>query len=545
MDNQKNTPIGEDDWFNKLLQDIPKEPAAPAVEPSPAVTEMPDLAQPDLGAELGADEQAVSAAGLTAHEDLELERIIQETRQDAESATAPDVVSEEPAVEATFDDEPAVQAQPKESPSFFWDTTGQEPQQRPVVGKDAMVEDFEEEEDIPEEAEAEQSDRKARPRRKKGYGLFGIPHIVVTGIWIAIAVFIGMSLGRLLWVCAADVLALGKESMEVHFVVEEGDDIPTIAQKLQDAGLIEYPFLFEFYADISDAENEIAPGTYTLNTKYDYNALVNFMTPHAPTRESVEVMIPEGYTCAQIFSLLEEKGVCSAEELEKYAAKGELGDYWFLKGLVRGTKYCLEGYLFPDTYQFYINDEPGRVIGKFLSNFDYRFTDVMKEKLDPLNEKLAATLKSRGYGQQYINEHKITYRDIVIVASMIEKETANAGESYTISSVIYNRLTNPGKYPFLNIDATLIYALDGNIDPETGKTKPLSRDDLQMDHPYNTYVYKGLIPGPISNPGRNSLDAALDPIDTDYYYYVYDPANGSHLFARNEWEHENNKSKVN
>lgn len=545
MDNQKNTPIQEDDWFNKLLQDIPKEPAAPAVEPSPAVTEMPDLAQPDLGAELGADEQAVSAAGLTAHEDLELERIIQETRQDADSATAPDVVSEEPAVEATVDDEPAVQAQPEESPSFFWDTTGQEPQQRPVVGKDAMVEDFEEEEDIPEEEEAEQSDRKARPRRKKGYGLFGIPHIVVTGIWIAIAVFIGMSLGRLLWVCAADVLALGKESMEVHFVVEEGDDIPTIAQKLQDAGLIEYPFLFEFYADISDAENEIAPGTYTLNTKYDYNALVNFMTPHAPTRESVKVMIPEGYTCAQIFSLLEEKGVCSAEELEKYAAKGELGDYWFLKGLVRGTKYCLEGYLFPDTYQFYINDEPGRVIGKFLSNFDYRFTDVMKEKLDPLNEKLAATLKSRGYGQQYINEHKITYRDIVIVASMIEKETANAGESYTISSVIYNRLTNPGKYPFLNIDATLIYALDGNIDPETGKTKPLSRDDLQTDHPYNTYVYKGLIPGPISNPGRNSLDAALDPIDTDYYYYVYDPANGSHLFARNEWEHENNKSKVN
>jgi len=221
-----------------------------------------------------------------------------------------------------------------------------------------------------------------------------------------------------------------------------------------------------------------------------------------------------------------------------------LGDYWFLKGVVRGTRYCLEGYLFPDTYQFYVNDEPGRVIGKFLNNFDYRFTDVMKDKLDPLNEKLSKVLKSRGYSQDYIDEHKITYRDIVIVASMIEKETANAGESYTISSVIYNRLTNPGKYPFLNIDATIVYALGGNIDPATGKAKPLTKEDLQLDHPYNTYVYKGLIPGPISNPGRNSLDAALDPIDTDYYYYVFDPANGVHLFARNEWEHENNKNKV-
>ena len=547
MDNQKNTPIPDDDWFDKLLQDIPREPAAPAVEPAPAVTEMPDLTQPNVGAELGPDEQAVSAAGLTAHEDLQLEQIIRETRQEAEQASAGSdaVFTEAPIADAPAEEETPAEEIPAEeaSPAFFWDTSEQEPRHRQVIGQDAMLEASEEDEE-PTDEEPEQTERKGRPRRKKGYGLFGIPHIVVTGVWIAIAVFIGMSLGRLLWLCAADVLALGKESMEVHFVVEEGDDIPTIAQKLQDAGLIEYPFLFEFYADISDAANEIAPGSYTLNTKYDYNALVNFMTPHAPTRESVEVLIPEGYTCAQIFSLLEEKGVCSVEELEKYAAKGELGDYWFLKGVVRGTKYCLEGYLFPDTYQFYINDDPGRVIGKFLSNFDYRFTDVMKEKLEPLNEKLAATLKSRGYGQQYIDEHKITYRDIVIIASMIEKETANAGESYTISSVIYNRLTNPAKYPFLNIDATIIYALDGNIDPETGKAKPLTREDLQMDHPYNTYVYKGLIPGPISNPGRNSLDAALDPIDTDYYYYVYDPSNGSHLFSRNEWEHENNKSKV-
>ena len=128
---------------------------------------------------------------------------------------------------------------------------------------------------------------------------------------------------------------------------------------------------------------------------------------------------------------------------------------------------------------------------------------------------------------------------------MIEKETANDEESYTISSVIYNRLTNPGNYPFLNIDATLIYALNGNIDPVTGERKPLTEADLLMEHPYNTYNNKGLPPGPISNPGRNSLDAALDPIETSYYYYVYNPHTAQHMFARTEAGHEDNIDYIN
>jgi UPF0755 protein len=127
---------------------------------------------------------------------------------------------------------------------------------------------------------------------------------------------------------------------------------------------------------------------------------------------------------------------------------------------------------------------------------------------------------------------------------MIEKETSDNAESYEISSVIYNRLTNPANYPYLNIDATLIYALGGNIDPETGKTKPLTYDDLLMEHPYNTYKVKGLIPGPISNPGSNSLNAALDPSVTDYYFYVYNPNTSQHMFAKTPAEHDKNVNYV-
>ena len=131
------------------------------------------------------------------------------------------------------------------------------------------------------------------------------------------------------------------------------------------------------------------------------------------------------------------------------------------------------------------------------------------------------------------------------MASMIERETSNGSESYEIASVIYNRLTNPGSYPYLQIDATVIYGMGGSrIDPATGESLPLTKADLERDTPYNSYTRKGLIPGPISNPGRNSLNAALDPNETSYYYYVYDPSQGAHLFATSEAGHEQNKDRV-
>ena len=184
------------------------------------------------------------------------------------------------------------------------------------------------------------------------------------------------------------------------------------------------------------------------------------------------------------------------------------------------------------------------MLGAFLDGFDNHFTDIMKERIQTLTDRMDAVLRSRGYEESVIEERRFTIRDIITIASMIEKESANGAESYDISSVIYNRLTNPANFPYLNIDATLIYALDGNIDPETGKTKPLTSEDLQMDHPYNTYVYKGLIPGPISNPGQNSLNAALDPNETSFYFYVYNHKTYVSLFASTAKEHEKNVNYV-
>ena len=355
--------------------------------------------------------------------------------------------------------------------------------------------------------------RKGRPKRKKGEGFLGIPNILVTFVWLALIVCIGVTLGRMLWVCAADVLAFGREDKPVTITIYEADTMEDIVDKLYDNGLIRYKSLFNLYADISDAEEDIQPGIYDLNTRYDYHALVNFMSPRS-SREVVEgVLIPEGYTCQQIFSLLEENKICTAVDLAAYAADGELNDYWFLEGVERGAENCLEGYLFPDTYDFYKNSSPREVLTKLLDNFDSRFNEDMRQQIDTLNEKVT----DGSYG----------IREIVIVASLIEKESASAEESPAVAGVIYNRLFNWGYPAYLNIDAAIVYAQGGDSE----------RIDTKLESPYNTYTNIGLTPGPIANPGLSSLKAALNPESHNYYYYVLNPSTGKHQFSTTEGEH--------
>ncbi len=365
----------------------------------------------------------------------------------------------------------------------------------------------------PRKVEAAPPPQKGRPKKKKGEGLFGIPNILVTVVWLALILVIGVTLGRMVWVCAADVLAFGREDNPVTVTIYDADSMEDIVDKLYDAGLIRYKSLFNLYASISDAEEDIQPGIYDLNTRYDYHALVNFMSPSS-SRQVVTLTIPEGYTCRQIFSLLEENRICTAVDLGAYAANGELSNYWFLDGVTRDSENCLEGYLFPDTYEFYKNSTPKEALEKMLDNFDYRFTEDMRAQLETLN----ANVTGGGY----------TVREVTIVASLIEKESAAPSESAQIAGVIYNRLFR-WEYPaLLNIDAAIVYAQGGNAETI----------DTSLDSPYNTYLHTGLTPTPISNPGLSSLQAALNPESHNYYYYVLNPETGMHQFSTTQSEHD-------
>ncbi len=518
------------------------------------------ISNPESTNEIQADESAIAAAGLTHPNDLELERIIQEAKSEdwgLEEAQMESHLSEDEDFTFFLGDQDTFKD------DEFRDTFGNDGEALDQVFNDPSLPPAEEDspaEELPAEApEAPEADEepapeepleKVRPRRKVVYGLFGLPHLLVTIIWVAIIALIGITIGRMVWLCASDVLALGQDPIVATITIEADDDMDDIADKLKDAGLIRYPGLFKIYAKLTDAHEKIKPGTYYVNQNaagvpsdqpivYDYMSLVSVLTPSKPKQNVVSgLRIPEGYTCAQIFQLLEDKGVCTVAELEAYVASIDPNNpdtalnYWFLEGVQWGDRYSLEGYLFPNTYDFYENDKPERVLGKMLSAFNANFTDRMKELLDKLNDRMVKEMMDKGYSRAEAEKRKYTIREVVIIASLIEKESANTLESFRISSVIYNRLTNPNVYPKLEIDATVIYALGGKTD--------LTAEDLRIDHPFNTYMYEGLPPGAICSPSQNSLAAALNPevTEVDYYFYVLNPFTGKHYFSETRRQHE-------
>ena len=462
--------------------------------------------EPELGHEITPDEHAMAWHGMThpSEADQPFDMSILEDPDLGLEAEESPVPQEVPAEEEVQDQQ-------------FRDESGD---------FDEMFAAPAEEPDVPTH---ERPTRKGRPKRKKGEGLLGIPHLIVTCVWLAIIVMVGVTLGRMLWVCAAEVLAFGKPDKVVTVTVYESDTIEDVTEKLHQAGLIRYPGLFKLYASLAVDEGEIDPGIWDLNTRYDYHALVNFMNSSSTRAVIEDLLIPEGYTCQQIFDLLEEKKVCTARDLQEYAASGELKDYWFLEGVERGNPNCLEGFLFPDTYDFYKNSSPKEVLEKLMDNFENKFDEELQAQIVTLNDHLAGLMRKDGRSEETIAANRFTVREVIIVASMIEKETASNEESFTIASVIYNRLFNWGSTPaFLNIDASIIYAQGGESD----------KIDTKLDSPYNTYLYTGLTPGAIANPGLASIKAALNPASTNYYFYVLNPATGRHQFSTTLEEHE-------
>lgn len=359
----------------------------------------------------------------------------------------------------------------------------------------------------------------------------------IAGALLYVLVVIGLAgiIATMGWIWACDLLGLNKDyasvivsvpessMVEVEITDEEGNpataaraDIDRIVDQLEEEGLVQYKWLFKLYAWFSHADRKIVPGTYELNTEMDYRALVVNMSTSSATRQTVDVTIPEGYTLDQIFSLLEENGVTTVKQLRTMAAEHDYAFDWLRGHEPLGDYHRLEGYLFPDTYTFYMGEDPKYVLNKMLVQFDAKMED---------------------YFAIFTEESPYSLHDIVTIASLIEKETD--GKDYrTISSVIRNRLEHPEAETvgFLQIDATLVYI--------NGGRQPTAEDRL-IDSPYNTYLYKGLPPGAIANPGMASLKAAMDPESTRYYYYVLDPALGEHVFARTLAEHQANIDRIN
>ena len=361
----------------------------------------------------------------------------------------------------------------------------------------------------------EHAQRSAPRRRRQSAGSavgFGVLYVVaVIGASILLACII--------WIAANDVLALNKAEHSATVVLdsdrftyhqeENADgilqnvataDMGYVADVLEENGLIEYKLLFRMFAAFTGGSDKIKPGTYELDTDMDYRALISGMSSSSANRVEVQVTIPEGYTVEQTFQLLEEHEVASADDLREMAANYDYG-FSFLQDIPLGDASRLEGYLFPDTYNFYVNHDPKYVINRMLQRFDQVFTEEMRTEVE---------------------ESGRTIHEVLTVASLIERET-DGDDQGEIASVIYNRLNNPNGETagYLQIDATLVYINGGNVPTDA---------DRSIDSPYNTYLYKGLPPGPIANPGLESIQAAMNPEDTSYFYYALGDDGQHHFF---------------
>lgn len=349
----------------------------------------------------------------------------------------------------------------------------------------------------------QQTTRKKRKRRKRINPLLYILFVLVTSVILAC---VG-------WLLISDLCAFNKDYVETTVEVNADDDVSSVATKLQDAGLIEYKWFFRMFASVANAEEKIGMGTYTLNTEMDYRALIVGMRSNSGnmTAETVRVTIPEGYTVEQTIKLLAKNNVCSEADLLE-AAKTYNFKYDFIDNESEELSR-LEGYLFPDTYEFYIDCKASSALDKLISTFNSK-----------LDEELLTQAKERGYD----------LAEIVIVASLIEKET-DGSDHEKIASVIYNRLNGPGDkggtYGMLQVDAALLYAL-----PE--HEGAITNEDKAVDSPYNLYKNAGLPPTAIANPGLESIQAALQPAETEYYYYALGK-DGQHRFFTNYTDHVN------
>ena len=345
-------------------------------------------------------------------------------------------------------------------------------------------------------------------------------------IYIVCVLVISAFLSYTIITVANDVFAFVKSNEEITISVAENENMESVANKLKDLGVIKYPFVFTTYANLRHKADGVEGGEYVVSPSNTYDQLLAIVRNRTGTREQISITIPEGTTVDGVidlfleqnieYSYIDDGGDQVSGTLTREGFVNVIQNFDFEYDFVRNIpvnesrKYRLEGYLYPDTYNFYssypsCNEEEAisKIIYRLLANFDSKFTESYRQR--------AAEL---GY----------SIDEIVNFASIIQSEAYYVTDYADVSSVLHNRMNNPsatnGK---LESDATVQYAL-----PE--RVEHLTETELAVDSLYNTRIYPGLPPSAICNPGIDAIEAALYPNATDYYYF-YSPEDKTVLFA--------------
>lgn len=355
----------------------------------------------------------------------------------------------------------------------------------------------------------EQEIKKRQRRKGMAFAFFS----VVTSISIILSVF--------LISCMNDILAMNRSKDKISVSVNNSMSTNQVIDELGKSGLIKNPWFCKLAAKILKYDNEeYLTSVYFLQPSYGLEKMLDTMSSNSTGTETVKLIFPEGYSIEQIFEKLDKFEVCSIESLRATARQMDFSDdFPFLKSIPNKTEryYYLEGYLYPDTYEFYVGENATSVISRFLQNYQKHWTEDYQEQADSLG---------------------MSMDDVLRLASIIEKEAYGKDQMYLISSVLHNRLAdNSGAFSYLQCDST------GSYISGIPETVLAGNDRVAFTKLFDTYQTVGLPAGPICSPGNDAIKAALNPDDTAYFYFRHD-VNKKIYMAETKREHDRNGEEV-
>lgn len=295
----------------------------------------------------------------------------------------------------------------------------------------------------------------------------------------------------------------------VKFSVNRGDGVKEIAAALEEQKLIRSAWWFETYVWLNKDGANLKAGDYSISRSLNAADVASLMTGGKVLSSDIQITFPEGFTLRQTRERLLEQGFSVAGSLDNQKMGDFQLQYKFLNGIADSAS--LEGFLFPDTYRFHKDAEAKDIAKRFLDNFDKKLTPDLREAISRQGKNLY---------------------EVVILASIVQQEAIGEEDMPLIAGVFANRLRIGMA---LESDATVNYV--------TGKKdRQVSYDDLKIRSPYNTYLNRGLPPGPICNPGIAAIKAAISPTATDYLFFLH-PLNGPTIFSKTLAEHNQNKAR--
>jgi UPF0755 protein len=339
------------------------------------------------------------------------------------------------------------------------------------------------------------------------------------GVWFCIFLLFSVLAAKYVVADVNDMLAVGRQSVNVTVEIPKNATSGEVSQILYSVGAIRNVDAFRLYSKLTKAPATYGGGSYKITTGLDYEALINSIQSSAKRVDTVKITFTEGMNAPEIAASLEKNGVCSSADALKAFNTNKLDDNYDLIAAIPNVSsryYKLEGYLFPDTYEFFKNEDTVDVVEKLVSNCNKKLTKQIRDKA---------------------KEEKMTVDQMITLASMIQSEAANKTDMYNVSSVFHNRLNSKdAALNHLNSDPTTLY-------PYRKRAQVPANIRSTYKSKYDTYTITGLPAGAVCNPGLDAINAALNPNSTNYYYFCHD-AKGNAYYAKTLSGHEANLKKA-